>query len=185
MTDENLIKLYWERDKSAIKETKDKYGKYLFKIAYNILSDYEDSEESVNDTYFKIWNRIPPQRPESFTAFIAKIIRENSIDILRKSKRKMRKSEYITAISELEELALEKDTPESVSDMEELAEAISRFLREQTNENRTIFVQRYFYLDSLKAVSSHLGLSEAKIKSSLFRMRKKLKIYLEEEGFYI
>ena len=50
MQDEMIVDLYWKRDESAISETERKYGRYLSKIAYNILSDWEDSKETVNDT---------------------------------------------------------------------------------------------------------------------------------------
>ena len=61
MRDERIVELYLGRKESAIRETEKKYGHYLTKIAYNILSDWEDSQESVNDTYLRAWNSIPPQ----------------------------------------------------------------------------------------------------------------------------
>lgn len=83
MEDSKIIELYWLRDESAIHATSQKYGAYLFKIAYNILADSQDSEESVNDTYLKAWNSMPPHRPDLLAAFLGKITRELSIDRLR------------------------------------------------------------------------------------------------------
>ena len=57
MHDEQIVALYWDRKEEAIRQTQQKYGAYLSKIAYNILSDFEDSKECVNDTYLKAWNR--------------------------------------------------------------------------------------------------------------------------------
>ena len=37
MEDENIIRLYWDRDEAAIEETSKKYGRYCFAIANNIL----------------------------------------------------------------------------------------------------------------------------------------------------
>ena len=65
MQDEMIVALYWKRDESAISETERKYGRYLSKIAYNILSDWEDSKETVNDTYLKAWNSMPSRRSRS------------------------------------------------------------------------------------------------------------------------
>ena len=62
--DKNIIDLYWDRDENAITETAKKYGKYCFSIAFNILSNTEDAEESVNDSYLNAWNSIPPHRPQ-------------------------------------------------------------------------------------------------------------------------
>ena len=63
MQDGEIVDLYWQRNESAIEETDKKYGKYLFRIADNILFDREDSKECVNDTYLKAWNAMPPNRP--------------------------------------------------------------------------------------------------------------------------
>ena len=84
MQDERIVELYWQRDESAIQETEQKYGSYLTKIAYNILSDLEDSKESVNDTYMKAWNSMPPHKPNILSTYLGKITRQVSIDILRK-----------------------------------------------------------------------------------------------------
>ena len=69
MEDEKIIELYWSRDELAISECKIKYDSSLIRISYNILSDYEDSEECVSDTHIKAWNAIPPDRPFSLFAY--------------------------------------------------------------------------------------------------------------------
>ncbi len=95
MEDKQIVELYWQREEAAIRETEQKYGKYLTQIAYNILADWEDSLESVNDTYFKTWNSIPPNRPEPLGPYLRKIIREAAIDRYRRKHRQKRQaSEY-------------------------------------------------------------------------------------------
>ena len=71
MQDEMIVALYWKRDESAISETERKYGRYLSKIAYNILSDWEDSKETVNDTYLKAWNSMPTHKPGALSTYLA------------------------------------------------------------------------------------------------------------------
>ena len=65
MEDNRIVDLYWTRNESAITETASKYGKYCYAIAYNILYNQEDADESVNDTYLSAWNAMPPHRPSS------------------------------------------------------------------------------------------------------------------------
>ena len=60
MEDNQIVDLYWARSESAIMETASKYEKYCHAIAYNILCDQEDADESVNDTYLGAWNAMPP-----------------------------------------------------------------------------------------------------------------------------
>ena len=80
MEDNEIIELYWKRNEVAIPETDKKYGKYCSKIAHNILTNIEDSEECVNDTYLRVWNALPPNRPSIFKAFLAKITRNLALD---------------------------------------------------------------------------------------------------------
>lgn len=186
MEDSKIIELYWLRDESAIHATSQKYGAYLFKIAYNILADSQDSEESVNDTYLKAWNSMPPHRPDLLAAFLGKITRELSIDRLRYRTRKKRlDSGYMLALSELKECVSGTDTTEQQTSMLLLAESISSYLRSLSPEARSLFVGRYFYLDSVQETAAYCGMSISKSKSLLHRTRKGLKVHLEKEGFHL
>lgn len=117
MQDEKILDLYWERNESAIYETEQKYGRYLTKIAYNILADMEDSKESVNDTYLGAWNSMPPHKPEILSTYLVKITRWISIDIFRKRNRKKRQiSEYTISLEELGDCVSVGDTTEQEVD---------------------------------------------------------------------
>lgn len=61
MNDDQIIQLYFDRSEQAIKETDTKYGGYCYSIAYSILTNPEDAEESVSDTYLSAWNTMPPR----------------------------------------------------------------------------------------------------------------------------
>ena len=186
MTDERIIELYWDRDESAVTETQAKYGRYLTKIAYNILADMEDSLESVNDTYMHAWKSMPPHRPNVLSAYLAKITRRVSIDILRKKSRDKRiPSEYTFSLSELDDCISDHCTTEQIIESKELEAAINGYLKTISLDARRLFIGRYFYMDSLKAVARYCGMSESKAKSMLYRTRCGLKAYLEKEGYYI
>ena len=184
MEDQRIVELYWAREESAIGETERKYGRYLLKIAYNILSDTQDSEESVNDTYLHAWNSMPPHRPGALSAYLAKITRRVSIDLFRRKNRsKRRASEYALSLTELEECISTGGGPEEAIGVQELAEAINTFLHRQSEEVRNVFIGRYYFLDPVKAVAQYCGMSESAAKSMLHRTRGKLRDYLREEGF--
>lgn len=184
MQDEQIVSLYWDRNEAAISATEEKYGRYLFKIAYNILSDQEDSYESVNDTYFKAWNSMPPHRPGVLSAYLGKITREVSIDMFRKQNREKRKaSRYTLSLSELEDCVPDRNTTESRVDMHLLAEAINSYLRTLSPEARNLFVGRYYFMDSIREIAAYYTMTEAKVKSMLHRTRKGLRSYLLKEGF--
>ena len=186
MTDERIVQLYWDRDESAVAETQSKYGRYLTKIAYNILTDMEDSLESVNDTYMHAWKAMPPHRPTVLSTFLAKITRRVAIDMVRKKSRDKRiPSEYTFSLSELEECISDAKSVEQKIEAEELGKAIGAYLKTISSDARHLFIGRYFYLDSLKDVARYCSMSEAKAKSMLYRTRCGLKAYLEQEGYHI
>ena len=88
MKDSEIVDLYWDRNEYAIQQTQIKYGAYLSKVAYNVLADYEDSKECVNDTYLVAWNSMPTNRPSILSTYLGKITRQISIDAFRKKNRK-------------------------------------------------------------------------------------------------
>ena len=184
MKDEQIVALYWDRNEDAIRETEQKYGAYLSKIAYNILSDFEDSKECVNDTYLKAWNSMPTHRPSVLSSYLGKIARQLSIDVFRKKHALKRyASEYSLSLSELGDSFSDDSDPEREVDAILLDEAVNAFLRTRSEEARNTFIGRYYFFDSLKSIADYCGMPETTVKSMLYRTRQELKAYLVKEGF--
>ena len=182
MEDRDIIALFWSRDESAIRETAAKYGKYCYSIAYNILADGADAEECLNDTYLEAWNSIPPNKPDVLSSFIGGIARRNSIDRVRLRTAEKRGGGEITAVlDELCDVIGDGDV-ESEIEGRLLSDIIDRFLNSLGETERRVFMRRYWYVDSVKDISKRFGFSESRVKSMLFRTRKKLKKLLEKEG---
>ena len=183
MEDNAIIDLYFKRSEQAITETDTKYGSYCYSIAYNILSNREDSEESVSDTYMTAWNTIPPRHPSFLGAFLGKVTRHISIDRWRKSSAKKRGGgEIILALEELEACADVNNT-ESTVEQKELTRVLNRFLASLPETERNVFLCRYWYLDSIPAISEYSGFTQSKVTSMLHRTRGKLRKRLCEEGW--
>ena len=185
MEDEQIVSLYFARSEQALEESANKDGKYLTKIARNVLQNQEDALECVNDTLLKAWDSIPPNSPKSLFAFLTTIVRNTSFDCYRKKHREKRNSSMETLLSELEETIPHMATIERQMESKEISEELNNFLELQSRENRVLFVKRYWYGESIKDLANECQLSESKVMSSLFRMRKKLKSYLEERGVVI
>ena len=183
MEDEKIVDLYWERNERAIKETDDKYGKFLHSIAQNILTNAEDSKECVNDTYLKAWNSMPPNRPKRLNIYLGKITRYTSIDRLRsRLALKQRSSEFSVALDEIKECVSGRDIIAEKIESEHLTSLIEGFLLNLSVEAKNIFIGRYFFMDSIKDIARITNSSESKVKTSLYRTRMELKEYLEKEG---
>ena len=182
MEDAEIIDLYWARDQRAIDETHGKYGGFLTSIAWNILRSHGDAEECVNDTYLRTWNAIPPARPTAFRAWLGRIIRNLSLDRWKQSRTAKRGGEGMEVLlGELSDCVPAPHGTETALEDQEIASLISDFLRRQSRETRVIFLRRYWYGQNLSEIAEVLGCGEGKVKSSLFRTRKALRAYLEQE----
>lgn len=185
MDDNEIIALYQNRDENAIKQTEKKYSGYLTKIALNVLGNFQDGEECVNDTYVRAWYTIPPHIPAALKHYLGKITRELSIDRLRwKTGKKRGGTEYELSLDELSECAGAGDVSEQ-AELSELVEAIEQFLRRCRDDERDMFVCRYYFCDSIKEIAGYFGVNVSKVKNTLFRVRKELKKHLESEGYVI
>jgi len=184
MEDHEILDLYFKRQESAIAETRSKYGMRLFKTSRNILYSNEDADECVNDTLLKAWDAIPPSRPAMFGAFLAKIVRNLSLNKLEaKSAAKRGGGGANLLLSELEEcIPSNGSSPEAAYEAALITEAINSFLTNTNKIARVTFVLRYFHNESVKDIAERFKVSESKVKSTLFRTRKKLRTYLEKEG---
>lgn len=108
MEDSKIIDLYWERNEKAISATEQKYGSYCYYIAYNILHDQEDADESVNDTYLGAWNAIPPHRPNMLRTFLGKITRSISLKKWRDAHRDKRGGDEVSLVPQKSRVKAEK-----------------------------------------------------------------------------
>lgn len=184
MEDSQIIDLYWDRDEKAIKASKNKYGVYCLSVAHNILGDYEDSEECLNDTWLRAWNAIPPARPNNLKAYLAKLIRNLAIDKVKANKAKKRGGDnYIEALDELAEVVAGPGNPEDQVITNELGGLINKWLRGLKQREANVFIRRYFYTESIATVAENYGLSQANTRVILTRLRVSLKEYLQEEGY--
>lgn len=182
MNDEEIIRLYWERSERAIEETHTKYGRFCYSIANNILKNKEDSEECVNDTYYNVWNTVPPKRPNVFAAFLGRITRNLSLKRYRSKNAVKRTGE---SAEELSECIPDGARIDERLDAEELGKSIDAFLRTLPQHEQQMFVLRYWYSESIAGIAQKFGFGESKVKMALSRTRKKLAAHLTKEGYFI
>ena len=181
MDDLEVIGLYWERNERAINETNIKYGRLLYKISLNILSNHEDSQECVNDTYINAWKSIPPEKPRSFTAYLGRIVRNLSIDYWNKNRAQKRYSGGDILLSELEDCIPSVNTVWTEIESKTLSGIVSDWLNTLPKEDRIVFVRRYWYGDSIKDLASRVGTTPSKLASRMYRLRSDLKDVLDKE----
>lgn len=180
MDDGMILDAFFARDETAIRETDAKYGERLRGISKSITGSLSDAEECVSDAYLAAWNRIPPTRPDNYYAYLCRIVRNISCNLFHKNTAMKRSANILSLDAELSEII--PDLAASF-DEGEVTDAINGFLLSADKDTRHLFVRRYFYADSLSDLSRLTKISENGIASRLSRIRKKLKDYLEKEGF--
>ena len=182
MEDSKIVTLYWERSQRAIAETAKKYGAYCYRIAHNILHNEQDAEECVNDTWVRAWGAIPPQEPQCLLAFLGKITRRLALDRYKAAGTQKRGGGELTTVLEEWQGVL---PPELSAEHIDLKTALDRFLHDLPALRRRLFVQRYWYMLSVKEIARDNALGESNVKMQLLRTREMLKEFLEKEGIYV
>lgn len=182
MEDATIIDLYWNRSETAIVETNRKYGGYCQSIAFNILSSKEDAEECVNDTWHKTWNKIPPERPNTFRAWLGKIVRNLALDRWRQNHAKKRDCGMNQLLLEFEDCVPNVSSVEQSVEANELSRVISDWLDTLSQADRRVFIRRYWHGEALHILAQNNGITPGKLAQKMYRLRVSLKTYLEQEG---
>ncbi len=184
MTDSKIVELFWRRNEEAISESSEKYGKYCHYIAHNILYSNEDAEECVNDTWMNAWRSIPPHKPMVLRTFLGKITRNLALNKYeRKLAGKRGGGETTLSLDELQDCIPDKSNLDQLADHVALTNILNAFLLGEQEDSRNIFIQRYWFMCSIKEISENFGFSESKVKMTLLREREKLRHILQREGF--
>jgi len=186
LADEEIIGLFWQRSENAVSAVSDKYGRYCYAIAYNILQQPEDAEECLNDTYARAWNSIPPQKPRYLAAFLGKITRNLALQRVRGEKAQKRGGGKVDiALSELDACLSGGNLTEDCFDEKLLIDALNRFLKGLPQKQRVLFLQRYWYFCSVKELAKLHNMTESNVKTTLYRCREQLREFLKDEGVRI
>ena len=181
MDDTAIIELFFARSEQAISELDRKYGKTCHTISYNILNNTQDAEECVNDAYLGVWNAIPPQRPNPLLTFLCKIVRNLSVTRHHANTAMKRNSTYDMALDELETTLAAPSSLEDELDAAALAGHLNQFLDGLSEENRVIFMRRYWFSDTYEQIAARVGLTDKNVSVRLARTRKQLRDYLTEK----
>ena len=183
--DNQILELFFARSEQAIKELDSKYGKICHKVSYNILNDLQDAEECVNDAYLGAWNAIPPERPNPLLSFLCRVVRDQSIMRYHAKTAMKRNSTSDIALDELENCLSAKRSLEDEFEEKYLIDAIENFLDSLSQENRVIFMRRYWLCDSYDDIARCVGITEKNVSVRLTRIRKQLRNYLSQKGVLV
>ncbi|MDE7229478.1 MAG: sigma-70 family RNA polymerase sigma factor [Oscillospiraceae bacterium] len=184
MDDDKIIELFESRSEASIAELSKKYGGICRTVAQNILGDFTETEQCLNDAYFRVWNSIPPAKPSSLSAFAAAVTRGLALMRLREMRAEKRGGgTSALSFDELGDYVSGSSSVESEFERREMIKAINEFLYKQPEKRRQLFIRRYWSCYGISELAAYFGMSESNVTVTLTRIRKKLKEYLRKRGF--
>lgn len=178
MTD--IVELLNRREEGALLLLKERYSNYCYTIIYGILRDHGQSEEAMNDLWLRVWNSIPPEKPRCLRAYLAKLSRNIALDYVKYQGAKKRAA-AILPLDEIAQLLPTRSLDEE--ECRDLRDALNRFVKALETEERRIFLRRYWYNESIEELAAAFHCSQSRITGKLFRIRKRLRKFLEKEGY--
>ena len=182
MVDAELLKLFSDRDERAITETDRQYGTQCRRFAERILGSKEDAEECVNDVLLQAWNVIPLECPENLPAFLNTLTRNNALNRRKHDLRIRRGGGQIPAVlDELAECIPAAESVEEAFDRRCFLAMLEQFLDTLPQDARVIFVRRYWHMNTCAEIADAYQMRESKVRVTLMRTRRKLKVFLEKE----
>lgn len=182
MNDKEITLLFQKRDEKALSETKDKYGAKCYSIAYGILKNRQDAEETVSDALYAVWQSIPPDEPPVFCAYLFKTVRNKALCRLRDDGREKRKAESVP-FDEIDEYIPDCFDTDDAVQSKELTALLNKFLSQIKENDRRLFICRYFAEMTIEEISEKYSIGQSKTKMILMRTREKLREYLKKEGY--
>lgn len=180
LTDRDIIEMLENRNEEALRALEEKYGAYCYAIAFNVLSNAEDSKEIVNDSFLDLWNSVPPAKPERLHAYLGTIVRHNAINLYHKQHTD--KNRVMSTALPLEEATEKTYTDEKAISHLVIGAAMDRFLESLSERHRNVFVARFYYNSQIEDIARAMDMPVGSVKSSIHRTKKALKEFLDKEG---
>ena len=178
---DDIVKLLWCRDERALELLVSHYEPLCRQIILGLLGDTQEIEEALSDVWFQVWNRVPPAKPKYLRAYLAKTARNTALHYLERQQAQKRRGVTVL-FDELAECIpdsfLERPTEGS-----ELGDILNQFVHSLHGEERSIFLGRYYFGESIPELVASHECPENHIAVKLLRTRKKLRAILEKEGY--
>jgi RNA polymerase sigma-70 factor (ECF subfamily) len=184
-TDDYYIERLLNGETECFASIVDRYSKQVFSLIVRIVGNREDAEELTQDVFLKVFKSLPSFQGESaFSTWLYRIAYNHAVSATRKQKR--------GELAYIEENALPEiadDDSDDGSWEEDLhnarLECLQEALKQLSGADDALITM--FYKDNLPVneIASITGMSEANVKTRLFRLRKKLLMIIKEKEAHI
>ena len=170
---------YIEGNVLKIEEIMNEYYNYIYTIIKNTSNNlsYEDTEEIILDVLLVLWkNKNKLNINKNMSSYIGGVTK-NLVRL------KLRNLKFNENIDNYENIYIDDINLELELLANERRQIIRTNLEKLKSIDKQIFIEYYYKDKSIKKISKVFNMSETKIKSKLFRIRKKIGKSLKERGY--
>jgi len=176
--DRLLIQGIMQKKSSYLEDLISQYGRAVYVLCARILNGIgseQDVEECVSDTFVAVWNKIgefDEQRGQLRT-WIMIVAKYRCLDLRRRLSNVVNSGNCKIAVDEIASL-------DEFSQMEN-RHMVRDAIHTLKASDQELIYRRYYLLESIESIASHLELSEGVVQTRLWRARKQLREKLSWE----
>ena len=174
-SDEQLLDLIIEGNKTAFSELVMRHSKQFYGIAYRILSNRDDAEDTVQDAFLKLWHNPQiwnKQYKIKFTTWFYKIVVNIGLDSKKKSKPE--------TLGEQMEILADNNRSDVIMENKQKKELIERFISELPERQQTALNLCYYEGISNKEAAEIMDVNLKALESLLMRAKENLKLKISK-----
>ena len=174
-----LSMLDTQEDKDRFEEIYKKYYISMFNISFSILHNNEDAKDAVHEAFLCIANKfkkIAPLNCQKMKSYIVIIIRNVSLNMYKKNKRRGENNDNI----DNHEIPVEVDFFEKM----EYSDLVGS-IKELPDDYRDVMFLRYREGLSINEIAKILDINQTLVYKRIERAKKQLKEILEKGGTYV
>ena len=172
-------------DGDAYRVLVDRHSRSVFRLAYRMTGNEQDSEDVVQETFMRAYKQLHRwEARSSFGTWLYRIAANYSLDLVRRRKRHGEVSGKERGPNEdgqemIQALPSGAPGPDRLMFSGRVQQTVAGTLNELSQQERTAFVLRHFEGQSIEEISAAMGLSGNAAKHSIFRAVQKLRRALE------
>jgi RNA polymerase sigma-70 factor (ECF subfamily) len=177
LTDEELIRLVAQGDRSAMQVIFARHHVRVFRFLVRLVRNEATADDIVSEVFIDVWRQAGRFEGRSSVAtWLLSIARFKALSALRKRTDQPIDDESAEAIAD------EADDPETAEQKRDKGAVLRRCIAELSREHREIIDLVYFHEQSIEEVAEIVGAPRNTVKTRLFYARKRLAEIAQEKG---
>lgn len=179
-SDRSLVLRAQDGDAQAFDRLIDRYQGRLFRVAYLVLADRQDSEDVVQETLLTAWRQLPLiDDPDAVRGWLAQICSRRALDVARRRTRRATDTRPPETMQTRRDEGPRAD-PAHAAEVNVQMHALARVLATMEPELRSCWTLREIDGMTYREVATALGVTEATARGRIARARTHVIDHMKE-----